>query len=136
MFLLFIEQEIVYKDKEAGRRWKKHCMGVTTPNRGEQTTGKYNEEQGGGRITKQLHRPDEQRTPSMESGKRLRILNPILKRQSTGPGCPRNKFLCNLRRKEQRPEVPEDYKNLVYGGQIHFSYWSKKEGLKGETGYH
>lgn len=63
MFLLFIEQEIVYKDKEAGRRWKKHYVGVTNPNRREQTTEKYNEERGGDRITKQLHRPDEQQTP-------------------------------------------------------------------------
>lgn len=64
MFLLFIEQEIVYKDKEAGRRWKKHYVGVTNPNRREQTTEKCNEEPGGDRITKQLHRPDEQQTPS------------------------------------------------------------------------
>lgn len=96
MFLLFIEQEIVYKDKEAGRRWKKHYVGVTYPNRREQTTEKYNEARGGDRITKQLHRPDEQRTPSKAfHGVREKagVLNPILKKQPTGPSCPRNKFL-------------------------------------------
>lgn len=40
-FLLYVEQEIIYKDKEAGRRWKKHCVGSQTQmeeNKGQRNT--------------------------------------------------------------------------------------------------
>lgn len=72
--------------------------------------------------------------------KKAGVLNPVFKNYQQAPDAQETSFSASQgyawvnwyveQEKELRPEVPQDQKKSGYGGQIHFPYWSEKDGLK------